>query len=202
MNTLSAYFEKNSDEMQMFINTEVTHLIIEEGHVVGVEAVHNGETIEVMAELGVVIAIGGLGANVEMRDEYNKSWPTLTDLGATNQTGATGDGIILAKDVDASLIGIEDIQLLPMGDPEKGCFLGNIEQGVQNRIFVNMEGNRLVDEGARRDVMTKGLMDQTDSLMWTIIDKNSCPTGGVKNNFNESIDQLVEEGRAFKAETL
>lgn len=65
-----------------------------------------------------------------------------------------------------------------------------------------MEGNRLVDEGARRDVMTKGLMDQTDSLMWTIIDKNSCPTGGVKNNFNESIDQLVEEGRAFKAETL
>lgn len=202
VNTLSAHFDENSDEMQIFLNNEITHLIVEEGRVVGVEAVYNNERIEVMANLGVVIATGGFGANVEMRDEYNTSWPTLTNLGTTNQTGATGDGIVLAKDVDVSLIGMEDIQLLPMGDPESGSLFGNIEQGVQNRIFVNMEGNRFVDEGARRDVMTKALMDQTDSLMWIIVDKNSYPTGDVKNNFNESIDQLVEEGRAYKAETL
>lgn len=202
VNALTNYFEENANDMQIFLNTKVTHLVVEDGRVVGVEAEYNGETIEVLANQGVVIATGGFGANIEMRDEFNTVWPSLTDLGTTNHTGATGDGIVLGQEVNASLIGMEDIQLLPMGDPESGSLLGNIEQGVQNRIFVNMEGNRFVDEGARRDVMTKALMDQTDSLMWTIVDTHSYPTGDVKNNFNESIDQLVEEGRAFKADTL
>lgn len=202
VNALTNYFEENANDMQIFLNTKVTHLVVEDGRVVGVEAEYNGETIEVLANQGVVFATGGFGANIEMRDEFNTVWPSLTDLGTTNHTGATGDGIVLGQEVNASLIGMEDIQLLPMGDPESGSLLGNIEQGVQNRIFVNMEGNRFVDEGARRDVMTKALMDQTDSLMWTIVDTHSYPTGDVKNNFNESIDQLVEEGRAFKADTL
>lgn len=202
VNALTNYFEENANDLQIFLNTKVTHLVVEDGRVVGVEAEYNGETIEVLANQGVVFATGGFGANIEMRDEFNTVWPSLTDLGTTNHTGATGDGIVLGQEVNASLIGMEDIQLLPMGDPESGSLLGNIEQGVQNRIFVNMEGNRFVDEGARRDVMTKALMDQTDSLMWTIVDTHSYPTGDVKNNFNESIDQLVEEGRAFKADTL
>ncbi|WP_315118365.1 FAD-dependent oxidoreductase [uncultured Clostridium sp.] len=57
-------------------------------------------------------------------------------------------------------------------------------------------------EGARRDVMTKGLMEQKDAYMWVIVDKHSYPTGDTKNNFNESIDELVEKGRAYKADTL
>ena len=202
VNALTNYFSENSEEMQIFLNTEVTDLIVENGRVVGVEAANNGETITVMSEQGVVIATGGFGANIEMRDEFNKRWPALTELGTTNHTGATGDGITLAEAVDASLIGMEDIQLLPMGDPNSGSLLGNIEQGVQNRIFVNKTGDRFVDEGQRRDVMTQGLMDQEDSYMWIIVDQHSYPTGDVKNNFNESIDQLVEEGRAYKGDTL
>ncbi len=50
--------------------------------------------------------------------------------------------------------------------------------------------------------MTKALMEQTDSSMWVIVDKHSYPTGDTVNNFNESIDSLVESGRAFKADTL
>lgn len=203
VNTFSNYFEENADEMQIFLNTEVTHLIVDEdGRVIGVEAEYNGETIEVMADSGVVLATGGFAANIEMRDEYNTVWSSLTELGTTNHTGATGDGIVLGKEVNASLIGMEYIQLLPMGDPETGSLFGNIEQGVQNRIFVNKEGNRFVDEGERRDVMTQALMEQTDSLMWTIVDSHSYPSGDITNNFNETIDQLVEEGRAFKADTL
>jgi succinate dehydrogenase/fumarate reductase flavoprotein subunit len=108
----------------------------------------------------------------------------------------------MAEAVNAKLVGMEYIQLLPMGDPVTGSLSGNIEQGVQNRIFVNKEGERFVDEGARRDTMTKALMEQTDSYMWVIVDKNSYPTGDTKNNFNESIDDLVKAGRAFKADTL
>ena len=162
----------------------------------------NGK-VTLNATKGVVLATGGFGANVEMRNKYNTElWPDLTDVKTTNHTGATGDGIVMAEAVNAKLVGMEYIQLLPMGDPVTGSLSGNIEQGVQNRIFVNKEGERFVDEGARRDTMTKALMEQTDSYMWVIVDKNSYPTGDTKNNFNESIDDLVKAGRAFKADTL
>lgn len=38
--------------------------------------------------------------------------------------------------------------------------------------------------------------------MWPIVDSHSYPTGDSKNNFDESIDQLDEEGRAINGDTL
>lgn len=97
---------------------------------------------------------------------------------------------------------MENIQLLPMGDPETGSLSGNIEMGVENRIFVNDEGKRFVDEGARRDVMTAALFEQTNNHMWIVLDSHDYPTGDEKNNFNESVNELIAAGRAFKGETL
>lgn len=200
--TFSAYIDENSDMMNVYLETKASDLIIENDVVVGVVAEYNGETYEFRANQGVVIATGGFGNNSEMRDEYNTVWPSLTNLMSTNHSGATGDGIEMGLEAGAALFGMEDIQLLPMGDPETGSLSGNIEQGVQDRIFVNFEGERFVDEGARRDVMTKALMEQTDASMWVIVDKHSYDTGDVLNNFNESIDELVEAGRAFEADTI
>ncbi len=201
INTYENYINEN-DGIEVLVDTEVTELIVNNDKVVGIKAQGlNGEVI-INANNGVVIAAGGFGSNVEMRDEYNQTWPALTNIKTTNHTGATGDGIILAEQVNASLVGLEDIQLLPMGDPETGSLSGNIEQGVENRIFVNKDGNRFVDEGERRDVMTKALMEQEDAFMWIVLDKHSYPTGDTKNNFNESIDELIEQGRAYKGDTL
>ncbi len=47
--------------------------------------------------------------------------------------------------------------------------------------------------------MTK---EQKDAYMWVIVDQHSYPSGDTKNNFNETIDDLVAAGRAFKGETL
>jgi flavocytochrome c len=182
--------------------TKAESFIVKDGAVVGVNASGKGGAVTLYANNGVVLATGGFGANVEMREQYNTLWPSLREVKTTNHTGATGDGIIMAEEINASVTGMENIQLLPMGDPQTGSLSGNIEQGVQNRIFVNKEGNRFVDEGARRDVMTKALMEQTDAYMWVIVDKHSYPTGDTVNNFNESIDDLVSAGRAFKADTL
>ena len=175
---------------------------MEDNRVVGVKAESPEGELILKANNGVVIATGGFGNNVEMREEYNAIWPSLVNLKSTNHPGATGDGITMAKSVGANLIGMEQIQLLPMGDPETGSLSGNIEKSVENRIFVNKEGKRFVDEGARRDVMTKALFEQEDAFMWVILDSKNYPTGEHKNNFNESIDELVAAGRAFKGDTL
>ncbi len=200
--TYTDYIEANKGDIEIMLETTAKDFIVEDGVVKGVNAEGKGGKVTLHANKGVVLATGGFGANVDMREQYNTLWPSLKNVKTTNHTGATGDGIIMAQDVNASLVGMEDIQLLPMGDPETGSLSGNIEQGVQNRIFVNKEGNRFVDEGQRRDVMTKGLMEQTDAYMWVIVDKHSYPTGDTKNNFNESIDDLVAAGRAYKADTL
>lgn len=203
METYENYLEKNKADIEVILDTTAKEFIVKDGAVVGVVAEGKNGKVTLNAKKGVVLATGGFGANVEMRNEYNTElWPDLTNVKTTNHTGATGDGIVMSEAVNAKLVGMQYIQLLPMGDPVTGSLSGNIEQGVQNRIFVNKEGIRFVDEGARRDTMTKALMEQTDSYMWVIVDKNSYPTGDTKNNFNESIDDLVAAGRAFKADTL
>ncbi|NLM42961.1 MAG: flavocytochrome c [Clostridiales bacterium] len=202
IDTYMDYINKHSDEIEIMLKTKAVELIVENGRVTGVEAENQEGTVLAKANNGVILATGGFSANVQARNYYNKMWPDLTNLKTTNRPEITGDGIWMAEKIGANLIGMEHIQLLPMGDPETGSLSGNIEHSVENRIFVNKQGNRFVDEGARRDVMTKALFEQEDCFMWVIVDKHCYPTGDTKNNFNETIDQLVEEGRAFKADTL
>ncbi|MCK9217998.1 MAG: flavocytochrome c [Firmicutes bacterium] len=200
--TYMEYINKNSDDIEILVNTKATELIVKDGKVIGVEAESPENIVIAKADNGVIIATGGFSYNVNARNHYNKMWPDLTNLKSTNRPGAMGDGAWMAEKIGANLIGMEQIQLLPSGDPETGSLSGNIGQTVENRIYVNKDGNRFVDEGARRDVMTKALFQQEDYLLWIIVDKTSYPTGDTKNNFDETIDFLVEEGIAFKADTL
>lgn len=204
--TLHEYCINNG--ITILLDTTANALIEKDGAVTGVEATGlSGNKITLNANKSVVLATGGFGKNVEMREEYNKlspnAWSTLdAAIPSTNHPGATGDGLIMATSIGAALTGMEYIQLLPMGDPETGSLAGNIEQGVEDRFFVNKNGDRFVAEDARRDVMTSALYAQPDAYMWVIVDKHSYPTGDKKNNFNETIDFLVSEGRAFKADTI
>lgn len=201
--TFMNYIENNSSEMEVMLNTRATNIIMENGRAVGVRADGPEGPVIARARKGVVIATGGFSRNKEMLKEYNKAWPDLTDAVSTNHPGATGDGIMMAVEVGANLVGMEHIQLLPLGDPETGSLAGNIEQAVENRIFINKEGKRFVDEGGRRDDMTRALFEQEDQLMWIVLDSKNYPDPATtKNNFNETIDELVAAGKAFKADTL
>lgn len=92
--------------------------------------------------------------------------------------------------------------LLPLGDPKTGSLSGNIEHAVESRIFVNLDGNRFVNEGGRRDEMTLELFDQKDATMYIVMDSDTYPNGDENNNFGKRICDLVAAGRAFKADTL
>lgn len=157
----------------------------------------------VKASKGVVVATGGFAANVELRSAYNTQWADLGDsIKSTNHAGATGDGIKMMQKLGADFVQMGNIQLLPLGDPVTGSLSGNIEHDVETRIFINKEGNRFVNEGGRRDDMTNALFAQTDAYMWIVMDSDTYPTGDERNNFGETANQLVEAGRAVKADTL
>lgn len=201
ISTYQAYIDAN-EGIEVLLDTEALELVITDGRVVGVKAESLVGDVVLNANNGVILATGGFSANNEMLEKYNEIWPSLAGIKTTNHPGATGDGLVMAEKIGASLIGLSNIQLLPMGDPVTGSLSGNIEQGVENRIFVNKSGNRFVDEGARRDVMTKALFDQEDAWLWVVLDGKNYPTPEKKNNFNETIEELIAQGRAFKGDTL
>lgn len=197
MNYINAH-----DDITILTDTKATEIYMEEGRATAVKAKGLHSTILAQGHKAVIITTGGFGNNIEMREKYNKIWPSLKNIGSTNHPGATGDGLALAEKIGANLVGLEHIQLLPMGDPATGSLSGNIEQGVENRIFVNKDGDRFVDEGQRRDVMTMALFDQEDAFMWIVLDSHNYPTLDTRNNFNESIQELLDQERAYKGDTL
>lgn len=203
-NTYNKYIEAN-DNIEVMLNTKADKILTDDtGKVIGIEATgETGNKVTLNATKGVVVATGGFGKNAELRQKFNKQWPDLGEgIKSTNHEGATGDAIPMLEELGANFVQMENIQLLPLGDPETGSLSGNIEFDVERRIFINKEGKRFVNEGGRRDDMTLALFEQPDNYMWIVMDSDCYPTGDELNNFNESANDLIAQGRAFKADTL
>jgi len=189
------YVEKNGGEI--LLNSKAEELIMENGKCVGVKGkTTEGQPFEVRAKKNVILATGGFGANVEMRQKYNKHWPKLDEsVQTTNHVGATGDGIVMAEAAGANLVGMEWIQMLPTYG--KGVFTAYIE----NQFYINKEGKRFVKEDGRRDELSKAVLEQTDAQIYIISDANTVKDG-VTVNGSKVDEQLVGNGYVFKADTL
>jgi fumarate reductase flavoprotein subunit len=198
--TLGAAAQKNG--VTILLDTKALRLVQTKGRVSGVVATNlqTGETVQYNARNGVVLAAGGFGANKEMRQKYDPK--ILPSYGTTNSVGATGDGIVMAESVKAALVGMEYIQMLPLGDPKTGVLEGWVGFNVEDYIYVNKDGKRFVSEADRRDVMTQALIRQKDQYMFLICDAHSMPSPQSKNSFNETAEQLVKAGRAFTSDTV
>ena len=203
--TYTRYIDAHSDVIKVMLNTKAEEITTDEnGRVNGIVCTgETGNTVTISATNGVVVATGGFSKNVAMRQTYDTIWGTLDEtVKSTNHEGATGDGVKMMQKLGADFIQMGNIQLLPLGDPVTGSLSGNIEHNVETRVFINKEGNRFCDEGGRRDDMTNALFAQTDNTMFIVMDSDTYPTGDELNNFGETANQLVEAGRAYKADTL
>lgn len=201
---IDAYMEKleASDDAELLLETTGEELIVEDNKVVGVKATRGNDEYIIRANNGVIIATGGFARNEELILEHDKHWGDLEGLNSTNAVSATGDGIIMSEAVDANLVGMEWIQLLPVGDPETGGMQGNISINAANQLFINEEGNRFVAEDERRDVLTEGLMEQPNRKMFILHDAQEYTDESVKNDFNETIGELVESGKVVTGDTI
>lgn len=202
--TYTKYLDAHQDTMSLMLNTKAEKILVDEGGAAcGIVCTgETGNTITINAK-SVVVATGGFSKNVSLRMAYDAIWGTLDEtVLSTNHEGATGDGVKMLQALQADFVQMGNIQLLPLGDPVTGSLSGNIEHGVDSRIFVNKSGLRYGDEGGRRDDMTRDLFAQEDATMWIVMDSDTYPTGDELNNFGETANQLVEAGRAVKADTL
>lgn len=111
--------------VEFYLQTKATEIIKDSsGRVSGVNAEHkDGANYKFNASNVVIITTGRFGANIDMRQEYNKTWPTLdVSIPTTNSPAITEDGINMAKNIGANLVGMEHIQLYPVNNPATGNF--------------------------------------------------------------------------------
>lgn len=201
--------EKKATELgaEIMLNTKATKLIVDGGRVVGVTAEQaDGTPVTLNASKGVVMATGGFGANPEMVVEYNNYWPALdANIMTTNTTNATGDGIVMGKEVGANLWGMGFIQLMPSGQPGTGSLSGGVWGSAETQIFVNKEGKRYVNEYAERDVLAAAALEQTDKTFFIISDNTALGNPDLENGksgWGDSYQDLIKNKNIFVADTL
>lgn len=132
------------------------NLIVKDGRVVGVNATGgDGSKVIAHAKKGVIIATGGYAANIKMVIESNRYWSShdlLPTTKTTNRSTLTGDGIVMAQNIGASVTGMGWTQLMPMSFVKNGSIAFG---GVDNSIFVSpKDGKRYIDELSERDVLS------------------------------------------------
>lgn len=140
-NYIQTKLEKSANELGIEIipGTKATDLIIEDGKAVGaaVEDKHNTYNIKATS---TIIATGGFSNNPELLAEYI---PGGEEIPTSNQIGATGDFVEIAKNHNIKLADMEKPSVFPkILDPRRdltGAFDSNF-------IFVNEEGKRFIDE--------------------------------------------------------
>lgn len=187
--------------VEILLNCKGESLIKKKNRIVGVRGTFSdGTPITLNAKRAVIIATGGFSASKSMRKKYN---PLLGEnLKTTNNPANVGEGILMAEAVHAGLVGMEYIQCLPLGNPDTGALNGWIGGlGVEFYYQINKEGKRFMAEDGRRDVMTKALLEQTDSFSYVIADSHIKLKNG-KNLWGDDVEQLVADKKIFRADTI
>ncbi|MCR3922642.1 MAG: FAD-dependent oxidoreductase [Firmicutes bacterium] len=191
------FVEDNGGEV--LVEHKAEELIVENGRVVGVKGTKSdGTPFDFRGNKGVILATGGFAANVEMRQEYNKHWANLDETVRTsNPSSATGDGIIMAKAIGANLVDMEWIQLVT------GSGKGTFTASILNNIYVNIIGERFINEDARRDHLSQAVLSQPRSMFWLLTDGHTTidTLGGYAVD-GTLIDDRVDNTQLFKGDTI
>ncbi|MED7623923.1 UNVERIFIED_CONTAM: FAD-binding protein, partial [Lactiplantibacillus plantarum] len=115
------------------------------------------------------------------------------DYKTTNQPGATGDGMKLAKEIGAQLMQMNFIQVHPTADTDNPhvYLIGEGLRG-EGAILVNKNGDRFVNELSTRKIVSDAITNLHEDGAYLIFDS------GVRDHFGavEFYDQigLVQHG--------
>lgn len=175
----------------VLLETEAKEILVDRnGAVCGVAATDKDGNEMIIDCTAVVLATGGFGGNAQMVVEYK---PDLAGFGSTNHSGATGDGIEMAKKLGAAFVDMEQIQTHPTVNPKTQTMY---TEGVRGNgaILVNKEGKRFVNELETRDVVSAAILEQTDKECYLLFDQ------AVRDSL-AAIESYIKAGIVTEADT-
>lgn len=173
--------------VEIMLETRGTKLLKDDsGAICGVEALQSsGDTITFHSK-AVILATGGYDRNEEVKQQYSPTYAnSRTNVGAGN----TGDGLIMAREIGANIIGNDSAiaQISAYGAAGKDMF-------TFSGLYVSVKGERFMDESSPRPVRTPIVLRKTNAPeFYMIIDSKGA---------TEGIETAVKDKTAFKADTL
>ena len=177
--------------------TDIIRDTPESGDVRGVRVETKEGVRYIRARQAVVLAAGGFSANQYLRELHD---PRVAGLGTDNLPNKTaGDVMMAAVRVGGYLVGMDFIQSTP-GAPAGKKMKIILKTRVAESIYVDKRGNRIVDEGSRRDVIRDAVLGTPERYAYTVVDNDTY------QNYNSAVHKSVEEGikinEAWTAPTL
>jgi len=131
----------DTGKAELRLETEMDALIVEEGRVIGIEAVSQGRRLRLRARRGVLLAAGGFERNQAMRDAFGVAGSADWSAGAPGGTGkAIRAGMAIGADTDL----LSECWFMP-GLVQPGGRTGFIA-AVNGGIIVNGAGERFGNE--------------------------------------------------------
>ncbi len=125
-------------------DTELTDLVVEDGRVVGVRVLSNGEERTILAARGVILGSGGFERNLELRQRYQPK-PTSIDW-TTGAESNTGGGHLAGMAAGADVALMDDAWWGPTIPLPRGPWFALAERNLPGSIIVNSAGNRFMNE--------------------------------------------------------
>ncbi|BBF43498.1 fumarate reductase flavoprotein subunit [Lachnospiraceae bacterium KM106-2] len=175
----------------VLLETEAKKIIVDEsGKVTGVKVSDKDGEFTIDCK-GVIVATGGFAANSEMVVKNNADYE---GFGNTNHAGATGDGIVMATEVGAATVDMDQIQNHPTVDPETQTLY---TEGVRGNgaILVNLDGKRFINELETRDVVSAAILEQKDAYCYMLFDQE------VRESLS-AIEKYISSGLVVEADSI
>ncbi len=134
-------------DIPLWLNSEAKKLIEEDGRIIGVQVLKDGKLIHVRANKGVLLAAGGMGRNVEMRQDYGQL-PTGEGW-SSDSPGNVGDGIRMGLEVGAAVEFMASAWWTPSVKMPDGVMMALISgKSMPGSFFVDGTGKRFCNEAA------------------------------------------------------
>jgi 3-oxosteroid 1-dehydrogenase len=132
----------------LWLNTAASHLIVDGGRVVGVEAQKSGQSVHIRANKAVILAAGGFARNKAMREKYQRQ--PITDAWTVANPADNGDGIQMGLELGAIVDFMDDAWWMPtsLAPGQEMPNMSIVDRSLPGCIIVNKKGKRFANEAA------------------------------------------------------
>lgn len=199
--------------VEIWTETGVQDLVVENGRVVGVVALRGGEAVTVRARNGVLLSAGGFERNPEMRRKYTENTQPNDGQWTSATAGNTGEVLAAAIALGAKTDYMDEAVWQP--SPRKDFGMSALSQARQwaHTILVNQKGVRFCNESNSYVEVGRAMYANDAAPAWLIFDdsyrRNVVWSGGLPQlkNWKTAIpgkmpEKWIAEGWMRRADTI
>ncbi len=196
-------------EVPLWLSTELTELLQENGRVTGVVVQRGGQTLRLAATKGVLLGSGGFERNQAMREAHQRL-PVSTEWNAGNLRNQ-GDGIRIGAAAGGATALMDQAWWTPVTRLPKAdsAWVLVVEKSLPGGIFVNRNGERFVNEaGPYLDVGRDMYDGEAVPDAWLIFDgwfRRNYPVGPIAPGYampDASLSKRLREGFLTRADSI